>query len=60
MINGNKANNYIILKCNINERNIRIVNTLLHEIVFDTMFAEAIRCNPGIEILNEQINMVMK
>lgn len=60
IIDNIRISNYLILKCNISEENARIINVILHEIIYDSVFFDNLRINPSRKTINDQINMIIK
>lgn len=60
LIDNQKIYSYHIFKGKIDEKNIRIINIILHELVLDPIFVETLKMNPNKKSLNEQINMIIK
>lgn len=60
LINNQKVNSYHIFKGKLSESNIRIINVILHELVLDPIFIEALKSTPDKSTVNEQINMIIK
>lgn len=58
--NNHKINNYIIMKCGIDETNAKVINILLHELIDDPIFVESVKSQPSMKTLNEHINMILK
>lgn len=60
LVNQHKVYNYVLIKGRIDETNARIVNVMLHELIYDPIFMETVITNPSLKTLNDHINMLVK
>lgn len=59
-IKDRKMGRYIILKGNINEDNINVLNSLIHELSYDKLLFAKLKQKPEAKIINRHLNSIMR
>ncbi len=59
-IKGRKMGRFIILKGNINEDNIKVLNVLVHELSYDMKLFNQLKKQPEKQVVNNHLNSIMR
>ena len=59
-LEGRRLGHYVLFAGKIDGGNIRLVNTLLYELVHDSLFLDGLIEQPDTETINNQLNMILR
>ena len=59
-LDGRRLGHYILFAGRIDGNNIRLINTLLYELVHDSLFLDGLIEQPDTETVNHQLNMILR